>query len=138
MPIIKWDPFNELDELLEDDSHIMPMLKAGWDLAVDIYEKDNNIIAEMNIPGIDHDKVEIIIDDDLLKISGSREQKEEINEENYCSKEIRRGSFERIITLPNIVEAEKADAEYKNGVLKVIMPKKENAQGHKVKVKAHT
>lgn len=135
MKIIKWNPFNG-KSLFEDEFLFnFPTSKIGWDLAVDVYEKNGNIIAEMNIPGVEPQKIDISIEGDILRLSGSREEEKETKDKNYYSKEIQRGSFERIIQLPSTVIAEKAEAQYKEGVLKITMPKKANKEGGKVKLK---
>ena len=114
----------------------MTLPKFGWDLAIDVYEKDGNVIAEMNVPGIDSEKVEIAIEDNYLKVSGTREEKKETEEKDYYSKEIKRGSFTRTVALPASVKKEKAEAEYKDGILKIAIPKDEKKDGTvKVKVK---
>jgi HSP20 family protein len=75
------------------------------------------------------------VEDNYLRISGKREEVQEKKEKNHYVKEIRRGSFERAVALPDMVDQEKVDAEYKDGVLKVTMPKREVKEEKKVKVK---
>ena len=131
MPLIRWRPFAELDELFED----MRGLSNSWDLAADVYEENGNIVVEMNVPGIDPDKVSIELEDHHLKVSGLREEEEETEDKNYYRKEIRRGSFERIIPVPSGVAIEKTMAEFSDGVLKISLPKKEAKGPNKIKVK---
>jgi HSP20 family protein len=118
-----------------EDDFRFPSFKLGWDLAVDVYESDGDVIAEMNIPGIDPDNIDISIEDDYLYVKGSRQEKEEVKEKDYYHKEIRRGSFERVINLPCLVDADKTEAHYEEGVLKIIMPKKASSERNKVKVR---
>lgn len=107
----------------------------GGDLAIDLYEQDNNIIAEMNLPGLDPDKIDVSLEDQHhLRISGKREEKKETKEKHFYSKEIYVGSFERCIALPAAVQADKMTAEYHSGVLKVIMPKQIEKAAEKVKI----
>jgi HSP20 family protein len=134
MPIIKWEPFRDIEKFFEEDFLFPSFSRIGWDLAVDVYEEGGNVVAEMNLPGVDPEKVEILIKDDHLKISGSRDEKKEIKGENYYRREIKRGNFERVVKLPTAVKADKAEAEYKDGILKVIIPKEEEKVG-KVKIK---
>jgi len=134
--LIKWEPFKGIERFLEEDWPFVQFPKIGWDLAVDVYEEKGNIIAEMNLPGIDPDKVEVTVHDHYLKVCGLREEEKEIKEKNYYSKEIRRGSFERNIRLPAEVKENMADAEYKGGVLKITIPKKEEVKkGIKIEIK---
>lgn len=127
MPIIKWNPFTDIQDIFEET-------KVGWDCAVDVYEEKNNVIVEMNIPGIHPDKFDIDVEDDLLHVSGTREKKEEVEDKNYYRKEIHCGSFSRNIHLPSAVQADKTIASYENGVLKITLPKKSAAPAKKVKV----
>lgn len=122
MALIKWEPFGEIDRFFEDlPSAVFP--KMGWDLAVDIYEKDGNLMAEMNLPGVNPDKIDVSVEGNHLRISGSREESKEEKQKQYYSKEIRRGSFERLVRLPAEVQKDQVKAEYKNGELLVMMPK---------------
>lgn len=136
MSLIKWEPFDEFDRLLRDHPLMSTARNAqvGFDMAVDVYEDGNDIVAEMNVPGLKADDIDVEIEDSYLRIAGRREEVEEKKEKNHYVKEIRRGSFERMIQLPDFVEQEKVVAEYKNGVLKIVMPKKERMPDKKVKV----
>jgi len=103
--------------------------------SMDIYEKGPNVIAEMNVPGIDADKIEISIKDGILHIAGTSEQKEKEQEKGYWRKEIRRGSFERLIRLPVPVNEKKIKASCENGILVITIPKDTAKIGKKVAVK---
>jgi HSP20 family protein len=136
MAIIRWEPFHEMNRFFDDDFFPVPnMFRAGWDLAVDVYEEGGSVVAEMNLPGIDPDNIEVTVEDDFLKISGSREEKKEEKNKEYFSREIKRGSFERVVRLPATVKGDVAEAEYCDGVLRVVVPKKEEAKPKKISVK---
>lgn len=141
MNLIKWDPFRGMDRFFDDDWDILPMRKMGlgrigWDLAADVYEdKAGNVVSEMNLPGIDPEKIDIIVKDNVLRVSGEREEEIEEKKKNYYRKEIRRGSFERMVRLPHRVNGDKANAEYKDGVLRVTVPKLKGGEEKKVKIK---
>lgn len=134
MALVKWDPFRELGDFFEDRPYISMFPKLGWDLAVDVYEEGKNVIAKMSLPGIKPDEVEISIDKDVLTISGRREEEKETEKKNYYSKEIRRGSFSRSVSLPKIVDADDAKADYSEGVLVVTMPIVKGQEKKPVKV----
>ncbi len=124
MKLTKWEPFNELDNFF-DDRLFQPFAlfpKPGLDFAVDVYEEKGNVIAKMNLPGINLEALDIALEDDMLTISGRREEEKEMDEKNYYSKEIRRGSFSRSVRLPKSVDAAKTEATYKNGELLITMP----------------
>jgi HSP20 family protein len=132
MAIVKWEPFGEFDRFF-DDFHA-PGFRNMGDMAVDLYEDGDNIIAEMSIPGIDGESVDVTVEGNYLRIAGTREEEKEINEKHYYSKEIRRGSFERAVRVPEPIKEGEVTAEYQDGVLKVTMPKLGNEGKSKVKV----
>ncbi|MDE2031099.1 MAG: Hsp20/alpha crystallin family protein [Patescibacteria group bacterium] len=134
MKLIKWEPFSKIDNLFEDFP-ISTTRFFSWDLAVDVYEEKGNAVAKMNLPGIDPDNIDISIDGNLLYISGEREEEKEENEKEYYSKEIRRGSFSRTIELPSHVNVSKSEANYKEGVLTIVMPEIKEEKESRVKLK---
>src|SRR3989344_2222299 len=136
MQLIKWEPFKEIDRLF-DDRFFQPFgafPKLGFDLAVDVYEEKGNVIAKMSLPGIKPEEVDISLEDNMLTISGRREEEKEVDKKDYYSKEIRRGSFSRTFSLPKAVNAGKAEAKCINGVLSVTMPAVAGAKSKAVKV----
>ncbi len=104
----------------------------NWLPPVDIYQTDNNFVVEMSLPGANLNDIEIVIDGTNLLISGKRERKREIDERDYYQREVRYGSFQRVIALPSLVDSDKAKAEYENGILKVTIPKA--SRGKKISV----
>ena len=88
----------------------------------------------MSLPGVEASEIDISIEDDLLTVSGSREEEVESKEKDYYSKEIRRGSFARTVRLPKMVKADKAEASYEEGLLKIKIPAILNAKENSVKV----
>ncbi len=142
MAILKWDPFKELqalqeriDQLFEESlrgrGEIAP---ASWSPAVDIYETDDAIILEAELPGMNEKDIEVKIEDNVLTIRGERKFEEERKEENYYRMERFYGTFQRSFTLPSNVDTEKVKAEYKKGILKVTLPKKEQAKPKQIKI----
>jgi len=137
MQLIKWEPFKEMDRFF-DDRFLQPFgafPKLGLDLAVDVYEEKGNVVAKMSLPGIKSDELDVSIEDDMLTISGRREEEREVDKKDYYSKEIRRGSFSRTVSLPKSVDAGRAEAKYENGELVVTMPVVAGAKEKAVKVK---
>ncbi|MBI2551161.1 Hsp20/alpha crystallin family protein [Candidatus Uhrbacteria bacterium] len=134
MSLIRWEPFRELDRLFDEDWSTMPLSKIGTDLAVDLYEEGDKVVAKMQLPGVDPKKIDVSVEDQYLKVFGAREEEKEEKKKDYYSKEIRRGSFERLVRLPKPVVADKVSADYKDGVLIVTMPKQAGSNGGKVKV----
>jgi HSP20 family protein len=95
----------------------------GFTPAVDMYEDKDNIVIETQLGGIDPEKVDISIENNVLTIKGESEKKSEVEDKNYYRKEIRRGSFFRSIPLPTKVNGEAATAVNEDGVLKITVPR---------------
>ncbi len=130
MAITPWKPFSDLDRILREEFQMR-------EPAMDLYEKDNKIIAEINLPELDPQKTEISIKNNTLRVRGSTEKKEEIKEEDYMKREIRRGFFERMISLPASVKKDNIEATYEKGILKIEMEKEkeEDEQKKKIEIK---
>src|SRR3989339_899707 len=119
--------FSELAPTMRNNLGFMP--------AIDMYEDKDNVIVETQLAGIDPDKVDISIENDVLCIKGESEKKSEVEEKNYYKKEIRRGSFYRNIPLPAHVVGEKASAVAEDGVLKISIPKAIETKPKTIKIK---
>lgn len=137
MQLIKWEPFKEIDRFFDDrfPEQLGAFPKLGFDLAVDVYEEKGNVVAKMSLSGIKPEEVDVSLEDDMLTISGRREEEKEVDKKDYYSKEIRRGSFSRSVSLPKSVDASKAGARYENGVLVVTMPVIAGAKARAVNIK---
>lgn len=137
MSLIKWEPFEDFDRIFRQTDLMSPlkMQRMNIDLACDVYEDGKNLVAEMNVPGLKGDDIDVEVEDNHLRISGKREEVKEKKEKNHYAREIQRGSFQRVVPLPTAVQKEKVDAEYKNGVLRVVLPKLEGETSGRIKVK---
>lgn len=113
----------------------MRTLSRTFAPAINIRQTDNEIIVETPLPGIDPNKVEITIENDVLTIQGREEKQSEVEEQDYTRREWVTQSFHRSVALPVSVHSDKADAEYQDGVLMIIIPKREEAKAKKVSVK---
>jgi len=133
MTLIKWTP---MWDPFEDMGNLMPSLRqvSGFVPSLDIYQDKENVIVEAPLAGVNPEDVKISIENDVLTIQGESEKKSEVDEKNYFRKEVRYGSFHRSVALPTTVKGEEAKAEYDEGVLKIIIPKKEKVQPKTVKV----
>ena len=127
MSLIPWSPFlDTFDNLEKNLSNFIP--------SIDIYEKKNSIVVEATLAGIKPEDVDINIKDDVLVIEGKREVSSEVDEKNYYRKEVRSGSFHRTIALPISVKAKKAEADFKNGLLTITLPKEGKVKSNKIKI----
>ena len=137
MAIIKWTPANDMFEDVDRAFGAwLPMrMSQVINPAVDMYEDKDHVTVEMPMAGIDPSKVNIEIEDNLLKVSGQSEHKSEVDEQNYYRKEVRYGQFQRSLMLPKSVKGEQAEATYKDGILKISVPKAEEAKPRRISVK---
>jgi HSP20 family protein len=137
MSLIKWSPFRDLDRFFEEEDWFLPVISSSFfkEPAMDLYQTDKEVIAELNLPNIDPDKVEVSVKDQILTVKGSTESKEEEKKKDYWRKEIRRGEFERMVKIPVEIDENKVEATYEKGVLKIVMPKKTPSQSEAKKIK---
>ena len=146
--LIRRDPFRDMMSLrdamdrLFEESFVRPF--GGWpllsggpqSLALDMVETDESLVVEASLPGISPDEVDISVVGNILTIKGEHEEKKEEKEEGkYHFLERRYGAFQRTVTLPADVSADKADASFQNGVLKLTLPKVEEAKPKRIEVK---
>ncbi|PIZ56157.1 hypothetical protein COY23_03525 [bacterium (Candidatus Torokbacteria) CG_4_10_14_0_2_um_filter_35_8] len=144
MAIIRWNPFQEtmslrdaMDQLFED-SMVSKNSLSDVVPACDIYQDKDNLYIEIPLAGVDPKDVDISIKDDVLTAKGETKRKEEIKRKDYYRNEVQYGSFSRSISLPVRVKGDKASADSKNGMLKITMPKAEEAKPKKITVNLGT
>ena len=137
MSLIKWQPLLDVFDEADDFLGNLPrqFINRSFAPAINISQTANEVIIETPLPGVDPSKVDITIENDVLTISGKDEKKSEIEEKNYTRKEWTSQSFYRSVALPVPVLSDNADAQYNNGVLKIVIPKKPEAKAKKVEVK---
>ena len=122
-----FDPFKKLAE--ENWS------LATWSPTCDIYETDNEIVVKAELPEVKKEDVNVSVENNILTLRGERKFSEETKKENYHRLERSYGEFSRSFTLPNFVDAGKINAEFKDGMLRVTMPKREEAKPKQIEVK---
>lgn len=105
-----------------------------WTPAVDIVENENELVLTADVPGVALENIDINIEDGALTVSGERKFENEKTDGGYHRIERSYGSFKRVFTLPESVDTEKVTAGHENGVLKVVLPKKETAKPRSIKV----
>jgi len=140
MPI-KWQPFkgierpSRLPDIFEEDewTPFIPAFRKD-EPAVDIYQDKNNLYVELPLIGIKPKDVRISIENNILNVSGESQEKKEIKSEDYLRKEIRRGSFRKVVKLPIDVRSGKASAETTEGILKITIPKSSRGASKATKV----
>ncbi|HJD58249.1 MAG TPA: Hsp20/alpha crystallin family protein [Rickettsia endosymbiont of Ceroptres masudai] len=100
----------------------------------DIIETDSDYNLEMELPGVIQDNIDLKIDSNILTIEGKKEQCAEKKENNYHMQERYYGSFYRSISLPSNIDEEHIEAQFKDGILSIKIPKKEQSKAKKIKV----
>ena len=131
-----WDLKKEVDKLFRD---FVEGPVRGEDIIylppLDIYEEEDKIVIEAEIPGVNKSDIKINVADNVLTIKAEKRKKEKVKDKNIMYEEIVYGRYERDIELPPIVDTDKIEAVYDRGVLKVEIPKKEEVKPREVKIK---
>jgi HSP20 family protein len=145
MAIVKWEPFRDLMTAQRDLDRLFretfsplfgetELSTRSWAPPVDIYETDNDIVLKAELPGVDPKDVEVRVEDNYLYLKGERKFEKEVKEQNYHRVERSYGSFARSFSLPNSINADKVKAEFKDGLLTLTMPKREEAKPKTIKI----
>jgi HSP20 family protein len=142
MAINRWDPFREAVALQNRVNSLFRDLteseegaaKAQFVPAVDIYEDAKKVVLKLEVPGVEQKDLDIRVENQTLTVKGERKFEAEEKEQNFHRIERRYGSFYRAFTLPTTVDAENVHATYENGVLKLELSKKPEAQPRQIKV----
>lgn len=145
MAIVRWEPFRDLvtsqdrfNRLFNESFSRLFGEEDGtlrnWTPAVDIFENDNNIVLKAELPGVDPKDVEVRVEDSTLYLKGERKFEKEVKEDNYHRIERSYGSFARSFALPGTIDSDKVQAEYKDGLLTLTIPKREEAKPKTIKI----
>jgi HSP20 family protein len=145
--MIKRDPFSELRNFQEDFNRIFSstlprffsgeegLLGGNWAPSVDIYEDANSITLEADLPGLKPGDFNLSIENYRLTLKGERKFEEEKKGDNWRRVERGYGSFTRSFSLPSTVDVDAVNAEFKDGVLRVTLPKREEVKARRIQVK---
>ncbi|HET6597405.1 MAG TPA: Hsp20/alpha crystallin family protein [Anaerolineales bacterium] len=143
--LTRWEPVREMMTLREamdrlfDDAFTRPISLRDGGLtspAVDMYQTDDEVVVKAAIPGFKADEVQINVTGDILTLRGETKHEEEKKDKAWHIREHRWGSFERSIALPTEVMADKAAADFENGILTITLPKAEEVKPKTISVKA--
>lgn len=148
MAIVRFDPFRDMlslqermNRLFDESFRTMPRTGSeedwslgAWSPAVDIYEQNGNIVLKAELPGVDDKDVEVKVENNVLTLRGERKLEGEVKRENYHRIERAYGGFTRAFTLPSVVDTEKIKADFKDGVLRMTLPKKEEARPKQISI----
>ena len=147
MTIVRWEPFRDLVGLQERMNQLFDnafrgtrgaeddwALGGSWAPAVDIYEQDGNIVLKAELPGVEPKDVDVRVENNVLTLTGERKFDNEVKRDNYHRVERAYGTFARSFSLPNSVDATKVQADYKDGVLTIKLPLREEVKPRQIKV----
>lgn len=140
MAIVKWSPWQEL-EAMERRMRRLLDFPMGVSVSVpnaDVYETDDEWVAELEVPGFDEDELTVEVVGDTLRIAGRREESKEEEEKDYRMKERLEASFERRFTLPAGVDPDEISAKFAKGVLEIRVPKAAEAGPERKKIEIET
>ncbi|HVG38549.1 MAG TPA: Hsp20/alpha crystallin family protein [Pyrinomonadaceae bacterium] len=145
MSITRHDPFRDLRALQDEVNRLFSsnltrgfdddgIARGAWTPSVDIYENKDNIVLEAELPGMNREDFELTVENNVLTLRGERRFEKRDEGDNYHRVERAYGQFTRSFTLPQTVSAENAAAEYKNGVLRVVLRKREEVKARRIEV----
>jgi HSP20 family protein len=148
MAIVRYEPFRNLvtvqdrmNRIFEEAFRGAPRgteeewaLGGAWAPAVDIYEHEGNLVLKAELPGIDPKDVDVQVENNVLTLRGERKFDSEVKREEYHRVERAYGTFSRSFTLPNVIDTAKIKAEFKDGVLRVTLPQREEAKPKQISI----
>jgi HSP20 family protein len=143
--LTRWDPFVEMSDLRREMDQIfgdffgrtpfrMAATEAVWSPLVDLHETKDGFQLIAELPGVKQEDIQVSVEGDTLTLKGERKRETEVKEDQYHRIERSYGRFERSILLPSIVDPNRVKATYRDGVLDIQLPKKEEAKPKEIKV----
>ncbi len=144
MFLAKYDPFREIRSLQDEVNRLFTAsyptsggreeMLNNWHPRVDVFENNDSLVLEAELPGMTKDDFELSFENNMLTLKGERKFEKKSEGDNYHRIERGYGSFTRSFTLPATVTAEGAKAEFENGMLRVSLPKREETKARKIEI----
>src|SRR6267143_3095273 len=146
MSIVRYDPFRDLRTLQDEVNRLFTgnvartfddegIARGSWSPSVDIYENKDQIVLEAELPGMKREDFDLSVENNVITLRGERHFEKKDETDNYHRVERAYGGFLRSFTLPNSVSGEGAMADYRNGGLRVVLPKKEETKARRIEIK---
>ncbi len=145
MELVPWKPFREIGTLRKEMDSLLnrffaksPLAEAWgeeWAPSMDIKESASSIVVQAELPGMEVKDLDISLTENVLTIKGEKKKEEESKEEHHYFSERYYGMFQRSFRLPSSVQADKVEASFEKGVLKIVLPKTEEARRKEIKIK---
>jgi HSP20 family protein len=146
MDLVRWEPRRSLTKGFFDDFFDMvdsssrgkrSWFDGGiWSPAVDLVDKQDKLVAKVELPGVEKKDVKLSLNDNNLTIQGEVQKDEETKKEDYYYRERAYGSYSRTISLPAEVDKEKIKAKFKNGILEITIPKKPEVKPKEITIES--
>ena len=146
MNLVRWNPWREMNTLQHRFNHLLAdsffqpnrsedELSLGtWHPVVDMYDEDDRIIIKVELPGMEKKDISVDVKDQVLTLSGERNHDDEVKEEKYYRRERAYGKFQRAFSLPADVNSDNIKADFKDGLLKIEVPKPEKQKPKEITV----
>ena len=142
----RWDPFRDVSEMQNEMNRLFEgyfgrlaqpaVTERLWAPAVDMHETKDELVLAVELPGLSEKDIRLTVDGDVLTVRGERARAEEATEDGFYRSERWFGKFERSLSLPMPVQADKITATYRDGVLTVKLPKVEAVKPKEIKIEA--
>lgn len=145
MQLVKWNPMRDMlglnsradrffNDFFSPSRRVSVNTNWDWNPRVDIYEEENAIVLKAELPGVEKDDITVDVKDGVLTLKGERSSDNEVKEESYYRRERSFGSFQRRFNIADNVDPEQITADYKDGVLKVAIPKPDEVKPRQITV----
>jgi HSP20 family protein len=149
MAIVKWNPIRELEDMRKDldklfEEFAYPVIRGRFQPQrvatgmivpnVEMFDRKAEIVVKAELPGVGKDDIDLTITKEALTIKGEVKKEGEFKEEDYYLSERRYGSFSRTLPLPVEIDSSKVTAHFRNGILEIVLPKKEDIKPQEIKV----
>ena len=144
MTLGKWEPFRDLMAMQDRMTRLIDetlsriwkedVAREVWSPPVDILERGNEVVLKVDLPEVSQEEIDIRVEENTLTIQGERRLLKETSEENYIQIERPYGTFRRTFNLPQMIEREGIKASYKDGVLRIVLPRKQEIQPKQIMV----
>jgi HSP20 family protein len=147
MALSKWNPrqrdrmHDQFDAILQDffsdPWFSSPALQSDWLPTTDVVETDDHFVVELDLPGMKREDIRISVQNGSLTVKGERRQSSDQSKNKYSRYERTYGAFTRTFQLPNTIDGNRIEASYKDGVLRLVLPKSEAARPREIEVKVN-
>lgn len=146
--LTRWEPFREFSTLQDRMNRLFresyndagpeeSLTSSSFAPAVDVYEDEHTVTLKIEVPGIDEKDIDVRIENNVLTLKGERRADNEVKRDSYHRVERSYGAFTRAFTLPTTVDTTKVKADFKDGLLRVVLPKREESKPKQVQIEVN-